>query len=606
MRRLILPSVVVLVLLLVPGPMARARTIDPRPEGSYGANVDISGLPCNTLDFDGSLSIDVGDFVAMGSQWRMTSSDPNWNPDFDLVVDNKINVADFVALGTRLGEPCGRSGPFGVQLLGEIGTESTWSTTSALINGAGIPWVRIYLEWRGVEPNAPNAGAHSYGWGGYDTLIARAVQKGLSPLITISRHPDWAIEQAGGPIGAYHASGIYHCGPMDPEDAADFVAFVAAAVERYDGDGVDDAPVHSTLGVKPVAKNWEIINEPDFDYSDNPRGEVDYAGCFGHGSVPSWVLTAPQVYAELVHDVYTAVKGGGANPDVRIWFGSAAYDRFSPSSRPSWYNGSSGPFSYNFINNSLDYLYSQYGTDPLFPFVDGWVLHNYNDFRNEWDGGGGPTAGRDPQPYNQEILGKIKHIRDNKLYKPGAYDLRNMPFASSEVGVMSGPADNWTQRSETLQSMYPAQVYVRSMVAGLEFAIWFTVRDYDWLYWGYGVLRNDLSPKPVHTAFQILTSKLAGATYERQLTPGETGNSQIEAYVFTKLDSSTVIVAWKDSGERLGKTGVTVTPTNVTFTSGMFNSWTGQLLVTDHMGNSTVQGPTVSIGEAPKYIEVAP
>jgi len=592
---------------LMPGYETQARTTDVTRERYQSVRANVSKPPCKALDFNYSFSIDAGDIQQMLPYWRKTKDDPNWATisKFDLVPDDIINVMDFMTLASRYSESC-IMGPFGVQVFGEIADASQWSTSAPLISEAGMQWVRIYMEWLYGEPNAPVNGVHSYRWDAYDILIARAIKAGLLPLVIVQGNPNWAVQQAGG------NSGIRPCGPMDPQRSADFVAFVAAAIERYNGDGVNDAPI--TLGVKPVVKDWEMGNEPDFDY-DHPNGETAPGACFGHGNVPSWGLTAPQIYGKLLHDIYVAVNSSGKNSGVSLWFGSVAYDRFTSPTIPAWYTaayGPVGPFNYNFINNVLDYLYAQYGSDSRFPFVDGWIIHNYNDFTPEWNGGGGATSSRTPPPYNQEILGKIKHIRDNKLYKPGVYDLRTMPFASSEVGLLSAPTDQWTNRSDDIQSMYVPIVYARSIAAGMKFAIWFQLRDYppSVTYYGYGILKNDFSPKPVLTAFKSLSQKLGGVIYDRQLTPGETGDSQIEAFRFNKPDGGKIIVAWRNNGARMGAKDVPpVTPVNMLFTSALFGNQTGQLLVTDHMGVPQPLlplGSLISIGQAPKYIEVVP
>jgi len=485
---------------------------------------------------------------------------------------------------------------FGVQVFGEIADTSQWDAVHSYIQAAGARWVRVYLEWSSVEPSAPQDGVHTYRWDNYDTIFRRTAEAGLTPLVVFSRNPAWAAEQ-------YTDDNPRRiCGPMDPENVADFAAFVAAAVERYDGDDVyDGTPPPDT-----AIKSWEIFNEPDFDYTDNPRGESDYGSCWGDN---------PAAYAEMMRAVYRAVKDPltGADSQSYVFFGSVAYERFNPSSRPSWYNGSQGPFNYSFIDGVLDYLDDNYGADPLFPFFDVMNFHNYNDFRNEWDGGGGPASARDAKPYNQEILGKIKHIRDNKLYKPGHYDLRHIPFASSEVGVTSGPTDQWTERSETLQSMYPAQVYARSKAAGLLTSIWFTIVDHDWLYWEYGLLRNDLTPKLVYTAYQVAADQLAGALYDRQLSPDETGSADIEAYRFVKLNGSALVICWTDTGERFGRIGTPSIQRDMTFTpDSLGGQWSGQLRVTDRMGTTQLVGTTgvsavtIALNQSPIYVEVGP
>lgn len=49
-------------------------------------------------------------------------------------------------------------------------------------------------------------------------------------------------------------------------DEAAYTAWVTAAVERYDGDGVDDMP-----GLLAPIRHWEVDNEPDLKNSLRPK-----------------------------------------------------------------------------------------------------------------------------------------------------------------------------------------------------------------------------------------------------------------------------------------------------------------------------------------------
>lgn len=84
--------------------------------------------------------------------------------------------------------------------------------------------------------------------------------------------------------------------------------FVWKTVERYDGDGVNDAPVDSENGVKPVVKHWEMWNEPDFPC----RGDF---GGFWNGT--------PADYYRLLKVGYLAAKH--ADPEATIILGGLAH-----------------------------------------------------------------------------------------------------------------------------------------------------------------------------------------------------------------------------------------------------------------------------------------
>lgn len=84
--------------------------------------------------------------------------------------------------------------------------------------------------------------------------------------------------------------------------------FVWKTVERYDGDGVDDAPADPETGVKPVAKHWEMWNEPDFPCHDNFGG-------FWNGT--------PANYYRLLQVGYLAAKH--ADPEATVVLGGLAH-----------------------------------------------------------------------------------------------------------------------------------------------------------------------------------------------------------------------------------------------------------------------------------------
>jgi hypothetical protein len=87
-----------------------------------------------------------------------------------------------------------------------------------------------------------------------------------------------------------------------PDDMEAYTLFVSRIVERYDGDGVDDAPV-----LRPVLA-WEIDNEPDLHNRVPPRGakrDVD----------PSTFQT-PAEYAEVLLATAAAIRS--ADEDATI------------------------------------------------------------------------------------------------------------------------------------------------------------------------------------------------------------------------------------------------------------------------------------------------
>ena len=525
------------------------------------------------LNDDGK--VDIADIMIVANCWRSTNPAEIALYDFDR--DGDIDVVDIMLVATRWGSTCPPS--FGVH------TFNFSSEAMTLASQADVHWIGgVWLAWSSVEPdnrdltNNPESG----NWG-LDSRLSDLVEAGFTPLVTICCNPSWAAST--------------DCGPIDIAPLSEFAEFVWAAAERYDGDGdyngdgVVDGPT------KPLVKYWEFWNEADFD-PENTIQPYHHGGCWGNNGA---------AYAEMLYAAYPALKQG--NPEAQLVFSGIAYDRFTPETAPpgypsNWY----GPFNYNFVGDVLDHLYTNYGAETDFPFFDIMNVHIYNDFRNYWDG----TS----LPYDQEMLGKVKHLKNDELYEPGKYDLRNMPLVVTEVGIPSEPTDQWTNRSEDLQAIYAAQTLVRGEVLGLVANLWFSLVDFQHeLNFKYGLLKDDaqLSRKLAYTAYDVATEELAGAVYDRQLTTAETGSANIEAHRFTMPDGGKKIVLWTDTGERLGKKEVSPITRTMAFTNDHFaGEWTGQLRVVDKLGNETIldDGGTGSISiqitQSPIYVEVTP
>jgi hypothetical protein len=114
---------------------------------------------------------------------------------------------------------------------------------------AGVAWAREELSWANIEP----AHKGDWNWGPFDTRIGQLAQAGYGVIGMLLTTPEWA--RVGDCRGRAKGVGTqeYWCPPDSPSDYADYVK---AIVERYDGDGVDDAPG------SPRIAAWQLWNEP--------------------------------------------------------------------------------------------------------------------------------------------------------------------------------------------------------------------------------------------------------------------------------------------------------------------------------------------------------
>jgi hypothetical protein len=356
----------------------------------------------------------------------------------------------------------------------------------------GIKWVRTNVYWSDIEPIREDP--PRYHWEKYDELFKRLVEMGFTPIITIAGNPSWIS--------------TYRGGPFDKGDVKDYLRFVKAMVERYDGDGKNDAPG------SPKIVYWEIYNEPDLT-------SLEWARNHGWGF---WG-NEPIKYANLLKAVYPVIKG--VSKDAQMVFGGIALDNWTY-------------FNSQFLDKVL-----KAGAGPYFDIMN---FHYYFPFHNVWD------------RYGPDIIGKTNYIRDLLA----SYGLRKDIFCT-EMGI-------WSEQNSSLefQASYLTKLFIRGMAADLKSMIWFTLVDFDTKGMDptRGVFDTKMNKKPSYHALKHLTSYMKEAVYRAPLSFKEGGNiaidwdwkerleyrfyphSVLEGYSFYKPDvKKDVSVLWSNSRE---------------------------------------------------------
>ncbi len=121
------------------------------------------------------------------------------------------------------------------------GTYDNLGLLTSLTAAAGATWTQEELSWALIEPH--NADLR----GIYDATLLRNTQNGLNTLGMLITTPDWARDPS--------CAGNYFCPPSDMLQWSEWVTWMT---ERYDGDGVADAPG------SPRIAAWQIWNEPNY------------------------------------------------------------------------------------------------------------------------------------------------------------------------------------------------------------------------------------------------------------------------------------------------------------------------------------------------------
>lgn len=134
---------------------------------------------------------------------------------------------------------------------GDDGVASLIASSRAM----GASWAREEMSWGNIERSRKGG----WDWNPFDKQLRSMAEQGYGIVGMLLTTPRWArVNDCSARIQRYAAQGVhvadYWCPPADLNDFADYVRKV---VERYDGDGIDDAPG------SPRIAAWQIWNEPN-------------------------------------------------------------------------------------------------------------------------------------------------------------------------------------------------------------------------------------------------------------------------------------------------------------------------------------------------------
>jgi len=413
---------------------------------------------------------------------------------------------------------------FGVQMYGLLATQSAGLP---LTEEAQVYWVRWPLAWSAVEP--VNTEPEGYRFYRYDSDIAAADSEDLHLVVTILSNPDWAA--------------TYRNGPIDKVDISEFAEFMGALVERYDGDGWQDAPG------SPVVDYWEFYNEPDA--GDELRAEygASYWGHFG------------AEYAEMLCAVYPAMKS--ANPQAQVVLGGLAYDAFEDQG---------GGFVREFLDDVLTA-----GGGECFDVMN---FHYYPVFG--WSS------------YGPGLSGKANYLAA-KLEEYG-YE---KPIICTEAGWHSDDYGQFPSTPE-IQSRYVVKLFAQSLASRLDMMIWWTWIDPGAGYGKNGLLTQALERKPAFYAYAAAARILGMASFRRPLSSGELGSQMMEGYLLTSLENRDLYVLWSNDGNTRA-VSLPLPRANVTDLYG------NPVSVVEDIGDGHLDGRIeVTVGANPTYVEAAP
>ena len=362
--------------------------------------------------------------------------------------------------------------PFGVAMYGDI----TDTTGLQVMKEAGSKWAVTALQWSTIEFTRGVV----Y-WADFDAKVQNAQAAGMNVFVLFMGNPAWAAALPGGPV----------------TNTLDLVSFVVQAAERYDCDGVDDAPG------SPCVDYWSFYAEPDNGDLDRARIGWGYWGHNGAG------------YAAMLSQVSPAVHN--ANPRAKVLIGGVAYDWFEQDTPVP------GPFVRSFLTDTLAALNRYPG--GAHKYIDAVAFHFYPISSDRW------ATIREKA---LEVLGIMER-----------HGVDDLPFLCPEMGYWSSPKFG---SSEQRQAQWLVQQYVRGISLRLRFLAWLPVYDIaeagsaEDLYPDRtaGLFRLDrVTPKPAYDAYSTMARELAWARYVKPLQV--TGS---EGYVFRMPGGREKTVFW--------------------------------------------------------------
>ncbi len=364
-----------------------------------------------------------------------------------------------------------------------------------LAGAVGVKWVRTAVSWAAIEPTQG-----VYDFTSSDKTLNNLLNAGLSPIVYVADNPAWAANTA--------------CGPIDTKDAGKLDSFknlLSALAARY-----------------PTIEAWSLYNEVDEMFV---RVDNRYGGCFGDpskGGVNKNKVRDYVEYAILLKTAWEAIHTANPSPNVKLLMGSMAYDSFAPKDCPPLYPGGcvGGAFYYKFAPNLFAYMKKHKLTTGK--YMDGVTFNYYDIYGRYWE----------KYAPGHGIQAKTNIMR--QLIKSAGIPVA--PLYVTETG------NNSYYLGLPGQARCLEIMMVRGITAKLKGVVWWTFRDYldssppPSNTNKYGIVDQNLQPKPSYTTLQTLATELNGFKFKKSFS-GTPGFADVEAYRF-KNGKQLKFVVW--------------------------------------------------------------
>lgn len=357
------------------------------------------------------------------------------------------------APGPARAAPLGNQpGMFGLNMY-ITGQERSDEQARALIDMGrriGVGWTREEISWA--------AWGNAYYNGHFDERIGWLDAAGFEIIGMLLTTPERYRDPACEAYAHETNQPAYWCAPTDPDA---FARWAGRIVERYDGDGIDDAPG------SPRVAAWEIWNEPDQDGTWLPKAD-------------------PAAYAVLLRKSYDAIKA--ADPSALVL------------------NGGVMTFDSIGVNGFMSQVVEIAGWDSFDVLsLHPWLIDYAPD---------DPRLINPRENYDITIPGRIAMARRWIAERGGG-----KPIWISEVGwsVCGNACAPQFAKSEEQQANYMVRTFILAAATGVEHVSYFQLEDKfqgAQIPWSQAaIVRDDLSPRPAYLAYGTMVAQLQFAEY---------------------------------------------------------------------------------------------
>ena len=434
-----------------------------------------------------------------------------------ILVISAVPVGLISAQETEQPEPIS-SGIQSTSSIPTFGMQTHHITDFSLLDSAkaaGNYWIRYNgLLWSEVQPNNKN----DSNWNpNLDNFLKEANQRGMEVILIIRGTPEWAQKYAP-----------YSCGPIREDKFNDFANFIQEVVNIY-----SEPPYNVTY--------FEIWNEPDDGRATprNPKDPNDPAyhrqfGCWAEDNDP---YGGGEYYGKMLKAIYPVFK----NSSAQLVLGGLLLPcdpRFPDSTWPA-----SCPTDPNWVHLTnrarfFEGILKECGTTSCFDVVN---FHGFNFYQiglspiqserstQFWGASGG------------SVVGKLDYLRDMMT----TYGVDQKPVLLTEAGLIDyddyslKPSFN-RQAFEEAKADYVLWLYTRNIALDVMGTTWYHFR----IGWKLsGLIDHNNRPLPAYRAYQVMTTTLGGAEYNRKLELG----SGILGYEFRK-GGRTIWVLFSEDG----------------------------------------------------------